>query len=187
MRASESVKSPRIAIIRRPVLKIYELHVLSRLVQLRQVLNALSKIPENHREMRSGVRKMLSTVDEPTRTSSGTNARNSANTFTDNLIYRMPATSEVTGLVVPVIGGVERISKASFRQATILSEVGFTSEKLLPGSAEMRNHFFLKQDALNFNASYGTPVREVSQPCLRANNLALSTTLSHKNLTKITR
>ena len=128
---------------------------------------------------------MLSTVDEPTRTSSGTNARNSANTFTDNLIYRMPATSEVTGSAVPVIGGVECLSKATFRQATILSEVGFTSEKLLPGSAEMRNHFFLKQDALNFNASYGTPVREVSHPCLRANNLALSTTLSHKNLTKI--
>ena len=125
---------------------------------------------------------MLSTIDEPTRTSPGTNARNSSNTFTDNLIYRVPATSEVTGSVVPVIGGVERLSKASFiRQAPILSEVGFTSEKLLPGSAEMRNHFFLKQDALNFNASYGTPVREVSQPCLRANNLALSTTISQKS------
>ena len=30
-----------------------------------------------------------------------------------------------------------------------------------PGSQEMRDAFFVKQDAVNFNASYGTPVREV--------------------------
>lgn len=30
-----------------------------------------------------------------------------------------------------------------------------------PGSQEMRDMFFVRQDAVNFNASYGTPVRQV--------------------------
>ena len=30
-----------------------------------------------------------------------------------------------------------------------------------PGSQGMRDMFFVRQDNINFNASYGTPVREV--------------------------
>ena len=40
-------------------------------------------------------------------------------------------------------------------------ELGVHATGPAPGSKEMRDMFFVRQDAVNFNASYGTPVREV--------------------------
>ena len=98
-------------------------------------------------------RRLLSAVDDPRRTFQASNGHG------DEKIIE-PLMSESADPFV-ILKGEECLSRASNTQATVWSDVGIRNNFPMPGSAEMRKHFFLKQEALNFNASYGTPVREV--------------------------
>jgi len=56
---------------------------------------------------------------------------------------------------------VSRAVRSELSRSLSLPELNWLPSCFKPGSSETREFFFVRQEALNLNASFGTPVREV--------------------------
>lgn len=83
--------------------------------------------------------------------------------FTSNTTTTTSFTGYSRPFEVPAKHPASQKNNTAMKRVSSLPVMSLQSGGPAPGSQEMRDMFFVRQDAVNFNASYGTPVREVSE------------------------